>query len=81
MDGESESPAKSSRKREGPYTHYASNIKHHLTKEINNTQGRGIVSELICERTQQDLEINEDNLSISGVILYTETMNINLEGR
>ena len=52
-----------------------------MTSEMDTTQGRGIVSELIRERTQQNLEINEDNLSISAAILNTETMNINLEGR
>ena len=78
MNGESESPAKFSR--EGPYIHNASKNTHYMTSEMDTTQGRGIVSELIRERTQQNLEINEDNLSISAAILNTETMNINLEG-
>ena len=79
MDGESESPAKFSR--EGPYSNYASNITHKMTSQMDNTQGRGIVSELIRERTQQNLEIKEDNSSISAAIFDTEPMNINLEGR
>jgi hypothetical protein len=79
MDGESESPAKFSR--EGPYSNYASNITHNMTSKMDNTQGRGIVSELIRERTQQNLEIKEDNSSISAAIFDTEPMNINLEGR
>ena len=79
MDGESESPAKFSR--EGPYSNYASNITHNMTSKMDNTQGRGIVSELIRERTQQNLEIKEDNSSISAAIFDTKPMNINLEGR
>ena len=79
MDGESESPAKFSR--EGPYMHNASKSTHCMTSEMDTNQGRGIVSELIREQTQQNLEINKDNLSISAAILNTETMNINLEGR
>ena len=79
MDGESESPAKFSR--EGPYMHNASKSTHCMTSEMDTNQGRGIVSELIRERTQQNLEIKEDNSAISAAIFDTEPMNINLEGR
>ena len=81
MEEESESPTKFSMKREGPYTHYASNNTHYLTNEMDTTQGGGLLVNWFVNGTQQDLEISEDNLSILAAILNTETMNINQEGR
>ena len=49
--------------RESPYIHYASNNTQYMTSEMDTTQGRGLVSELILEQTLQDLEITDDNLS------------------